>query len=359
MDKKTLNMLKELTEAPGVSGFESEVRAVIRKYMQPISTIEADHLGSIICKKKGSKAAPKVMLPGHMDEIGFMVKLVDENGFVRFSSLGGWFSQVVLSQRVVIKTSKGDVPGITGSKPPHLLTPEERKKVIELKDMFIDVGAKDKEEAEKKFGIRVGDPIIPVSPFMQLKNKKMLLAKAWDDRVGCGMFMSALMALRGKRHPNTVYGVGTVQEEVGIRGARTSAWVVEPDVCLVLESGIAADTPGIKPEEAQGKLGEGPIIYLLDSGMIPNVKLRDLVIEIAERKKIPYQLSVLERGATDGASIHLHQRGVPCICISVPVRYIHSHVGIINSDDYDNAVRLLVAVIQQLDSATVAKLKQQ
>jgi len=356
MDKQTLQMLKELTEAHAVPGFESEVRAIIRKYMQPVTTIEADNLGSIVCKKAGAKRSPKIMLPGHMDEIGFMVRQVDKDGFIRFSPLGGWFDQVILSQRVAVKTRKGDVLGVVGSKPPHILSSEERNKVVQKKDMFVDVGAADKDEAEKKFGIRVGDPIVPVSPFTPLKNKKYLLAKAWDDRVDCGLFISAIKTLKGKSHPNTVYGVGTVQEEVGTRGARTTANIVEPDVCLVLESGIATDTPGIKPEEAQGKLDGGPILYLLDSGMIAQVRLRDFVIEVAERKNIPYQLCVLERGATDGREIHLHHRGVPSIAIGVPVRYIHSHVGIIHSDDYDRAVKLIVELIKRLDDSTVRKL---
>lgn len=358
MDGETRKMLKELTEAHAVPGFEGEVRDLIRRYMAPITQIETDNIGGIICKKVGDPNGPVVMIPGHMDEIGFMVKLITKEGFLRFSPLGGWFDQVLLSQRVVVKGSKGDVLGIVGSKPPHLLSPEERGKIVAKADMFVDVGASSDKEAEKKFGIRVGDPIVPDAPFTEMKNPKLLLAKAWDDRVGCGLFISAIRRLRRAGHPNIVCGVGTVQEEVGTRGARTTGNIVKPDVCLVAESGIGADTPGMKPEQAVGKLGGGPILYLLDAGMIGHVKLRDLVIETARKSRIPYQLSVLEGGATDGREIHLYDRGVPTLFLGVPVRYIHSHVGLLHTDDYDHAVNLLVAVIKRLDAKTVKKLKE-
>jgi len=353
MKDNILELLKEITGTPGVSGYEAEVRSVIRKHLEGLTTIESDKLGSIICKKEGSSEKPKIMLAGHMDEIGFMVKLVTDEGFVRFSPLGGWWDQVILSQRVVIKTSKGDVVGIIGSKPPHILTEEERGKVVKRKDMFIDVGAASAEEAKEDFGIRPGDPIIPVSPFEVLRNGKTYLAKAWDDRLGCALFIDVIKNLAEEKHPNTVYGVGTVQEEVGLRGARTSAWAVQPDVGMALEVGIAGDVPGVKKEESQEVLGKGPSILVYDSSMIPNLKLRDLFIDTATEQDIPFQFSVMERGGTDAGAIHLNMQGVPSIVMGVPCRYIHSHAGIIHRDDYDNAVKLLVAVIKKLDAEAV------
>jgi endoglucanase len=284
------------------------------------------------------------------------VKLITDQGFVKFAPLGGWLDQVVLSQRVLIRGSKGDVPGLIGSKPPHLMTPEERTKLVKKDDMFIDVGAKDKKEVIEKLGIRVGDPIAPESPFGTLKNKDLLVAKAWDDRVGCALFIEVLKALQKEKHPNTVYGVGTVQEEVGTRGAQTCADVVNPDICIVVESGIAADVPGIKPEETQGKLGGGPLIYALDAGMIGHRRLRDFMAGIAEKKKIPYQFSLLEGGATDGRPIHLHARGVPCVFIGVPIRYIHCHAGIMNAGDFDRTVELLVETVKKLDAKAVKEI---
>ncbi len=356
MNKATRQMLKNLTEAHGVPGFEGEVQAVIRKHLPPRTEIEYDRLGSIVCRKQGSGPEPRIMIPGHMDEIGFMVKLITDQGFIKFAPLGGWPDQVVLSQRVVIRGSKGDVPGLIGAKPPHLMSPEDRAKLVKKTDMFIDIGAKDKKEVVEKYGIQVGDPIAPDSPFAVLKDDNLLVAKAWDDRVGCGLFIDVLKALQDKKHPNTIYGVGTVMEEVGTRGAQTCADVVNPDICLVVESGIAADVPGIKPEEAQGKLGAGPILYVLDGGMIAHRRLRDFVVSIAEKKKIPYQFSLLEGGATDGRPIHLHAKGVPTIFIGVPVRYIHCHAGIMHADDYDKTVELLVETVKRLDAKTVKKI---
>jgi len=356
MDNNTRNMLKELTTADGVPGFETEVRAVIKKHMAPAAALETDNMGNLICKKVGDPNGPAVMIPGHMDEIGFMVKLITKEGFLKFSPLGGWFDQVLLSQRVTVKGRKGDIVGIVGSKPPHLLSPEERGKIVRKSDMFVDVGASSDKEVERKLGIRVGDPIVPDAPFVRMKNPKLLMAKAWDDRVGCGMFMSTIKRLQRQKHPNVLYGVGTVQEEVGTRGAKVAKNLVNPDVCIVAESGIAGDTPGIKPEEGQGKLGGGPILYLLDGGMIGHVKLRDLVMDTAKKARVKLQVGVLEGGATDGREIHVHDRGVPTVFIGVPVRYIHSHVGILNTDDYDNTIKLLVAVVKRLDDRTVKRL---
>lgn len=348
---KTEALLKEITTVPGVPGYESEVRAVIRRQLEGVATIEQDKMGSIICKKVGA-SAPKVMLAGHMDEIGFMVKLITKEGFVRFVPLGGWFDQVLLGQRVTIKASKGDVTGVIGAKPIHLLPPDERKKVIEKKDMYVDIGATSEEEV-RAAGVRVGDPIIPQSEFAILSNPKTYLSKAWDDRVGCALFIEAIQQLTTKPHPNTVYGVGTTQEEVGLRGATTSVYMVNPDVAIVLESDIAGDVPGIRPEESNIKLGKGPTLLMYDTRMIPNLRLRDLTLATAAEQGIPLQLSLIEGGATDGAAIHMHNAGVPTVVIAVPARHIHSHGAIIHRDDYDNALKLLLALVQKLDADTV------
>lgn len=345
-------LFKEITEAPGVPGYESEVRAIIRRYLEGIAIIEQDKMGSIICRKAGLADSPKVMLAGHMDEVGFMAKLITKEGFVKFVPLGGWWDQVMLAQRVVIKTCQGDVLGVTGAKPPHLLPPEKRKEMVEKKDMYIDIGATSQEEVKER-GVRPGDPIIPVSDFAVLANPKTYMSKAWDDRVGCALFIQAIQRLTEEPHPNTVYGVGTVQEEVGLRGAKTSAHVVSPDVAIILEVDIAGDVPGIEPEESAIKLGQGPTLLVYDKRMIPNLKLRDLVIETAQELGIPLQFSAVEGGATDGGMVHIHAGGVPTVVIGVPTRHIHSHVGILHRDDYDNALKLIVALVKKLDQTTV------
>ena len=356
MKEESMQLLKELTEVAGVPGYEREVSAVIASHLGKTCSITHDKLGSIICEKKGSTESPRIMLCGHMDEVGFMVKRVTDKGFIRFVPLGGWWDQVLLAQQVVIKTHKGDVPGIVGSKPPHALEPEERKKVVKQKDMFIDIGASSKNDAEKKLCVRPGDPIVPVCPFTPMNRDKLFMAKAWDDRLGCGMFVDVIKQLAKKKHPNTVYGVGSVQEEVGLRGARTSVTLVKPDAALIMEVGIATDTPDVKPDDVEGHLGKGPQIGILDSSMIPNLKLRDLAISTAETLKISYQLQVMIRGGQDGGQIHLHAEGVPCVYIGVPTRYIHSHAGIIHGADYENAVKLVEAIVKKLDKRTVANL---
>jgi len=221
--------------------------------------------------------------------------------------------------------------------------------------MYIDIGATSAEEV-KELGVRPGDPAVPVFPFTISGTGKTYIGKAFDDRVGCGILIDVIKNLARESHPNTVYGVGTVQEEVGLRGARTSSWVVEPDVGLTMEVGVAGDVPDVKKEDAQGKLGKGPAIVIRDGTMIPNLRLRDLFIETAEALRVPYQFDLLDRGGTDSGAIHLHRRGVPNLVIAVPTRHIHSHAGIIHRDDYDRTVELVTAVIKKLDVETVADL---
>ena len=350
---QTQELLQELTEAHGVSGYEVEIRALARRYMEPLGTIEQDRIGSLICRQ--GKSGPRVMLAAHMDEIGFMIHHVTKEGFLKFHPLGGWWDQVLLAQRVIVKTRKGDLAGVIGAKPPHMLSADERKKMVEKKDMYIDIGATSKEEVEEA-GVRMGDPVVPDTAFQVMANGKSYMGKAFDDRVGVALTIDALRHFSEAHHPNMLYGVATVMEEVGTRGAKTSVEVVDPDVAFVLESDICGDVPGIKPEESDIKLGTGPALSLLDARMIPNLALRDLVIETAEELEIPLQLSTMIGGATDGSQIHLHRTGVPTVVLGVPARHIHSHASIIHRDDYDQALELLVAVVGKLDEETVAGL---
>ncbi|MCS6963332.1 M42 family metallopeptidase [Thermoflexus sp.] len=347
-------LLKTLTEAHGVPGYETEIREVMRRLLEGLGEVEQDNIGSLICRR--GEGGPRVMLAAHMDEIGFMVKHITPEGFIRFTALGGWFDQVLLGQRVVIKTHKGDVIGVIGAKPPHLLPSDERKKVVEKKDMYIDIGATSAKEVEEA-GVRVGDPIVPLAPFQILANGRTYLAKAFDDRVGCAVLVEVMRRLAQEGHPNTVYGVATVQEEVGLRGAATSVEKVNPEVALILESDIAGDVPGIKPEESPVKLGGGPTIVVYDARMIPNLRLRDLAVETAQSLGIPIQFSVIEGGATDGGVIHLHKGGVPTLVIGVPARHIHSHGAIVHREDVERAIALVTALVQRLDAETVARLK--
>ena len=352
-DTKTL--LKNLTEANGIPGYEAPIRALVREYMQSLGELSQDKLGSVICQKSGSVEAPRVMLAGHMDEIGLMVKHITKEGFIKFLPLGGWFDQVLLGQRVVIKTSQGEVVGVIGAKPPHLLPAEERSKVVVKKDMYIDIGVSSAEEVEQ-VGVRPGDPVIPRADFVELANGQTYMSKAFDDRVGVALMISALSELQDQQHPNTIYAAATVQEEVGLRGATTSMRAVDPDVAIILESDIAGDVPGISPEQSSVKLGQGPTMLIYDARMVPNLALRDFVQATAQELEIPLQLSYVEGGATDGGAIHLHNVGVPTVVLGVAARHIHSDSSIIHRQDYDNAVKLLVALLTRLDAEKVASL---
>jgi len=350
---KTVELLKTLTEAHGVSGFEKEVRAVVRDYMEPLGELSQDKLGSVICRHRGD--GPRVMLAAHMDEIGFMVHHIDKRGFIKFLPLGGWWDQVMLGHRVTIKGGKGDVVGLIGAKPPHIVTPKEREKLVTKDQMYIDIGASSADEVAEA-GVSLGDSIVPQGDFVELAGGKTYLAKAFDDRVGCAVIIDVLRELGSRDHSNDVYGVATVMEEVGIRGATTSVRAVKPDVAIVLESGIAGDVPGIKPEQSSVKLGAGPDVSLLDARMMPNDSLRRLVQSTAADLDIPIQLSTMPRGGTDGGSIHIYGTGVPTVVISVPARHIHSHGSIIHRDDYDSCVRLVTELVTRLDEETVASL---
>ncbi|MFC4737509.1 M42 family metallopeptidase [Bacillus daqingensis] len=349
-----LSMLKDLTDANGVPGNEREPRDVMKRYIEPFADeVETDQLGSLIAKKHGSvQNGPKIMVAGHLDEIGFMITNIDDNGFLKFQCVGGWWEQVMLAQRVTVMTKEGDIPGVIGSKPPHILPAEARKKSVDKKEMFIDIGAKDRAEAES-FGVRPGDSVVPVCDFTVMKNEKYLMAKAWDNRIGCAIAIEVLRRLKDEDHPNTVYGVGTVQEEVGLRGAKTSANQIQPDIGFGVDVGIAGDTPGVSDKDALAKMGEGPQIIVYDASMISHKGLRDFVTDTADAADIPYQFDSVPGGGTDSGAIHLTANGVPALSITIATRYIHTHAGILHRDDFENAVKLIVEVIKKLDRDTV------
>jgi putative aminopeptidase FrvX len=351
---KYKKLLQELTDSHGIPGFEEEAVAVMKKHIEAADDISYDKLGSLIARKKGTSQRPRVMIAGHIDEIGFIVREITPDGYIKFFPVGGWWGHVALSQRVIVKTSKGDVPGVIGAKPPHLLQEEERKKVQEVKDMFIDVGVCDGFDVQS-LGVRPGDPVVPDSKFRIMGNKDLYMNKAFDNRIGAAAAVAVINELSGVKHPNTVYGVGTVQEEVGLRGAGTAAHVVDPDVAFVADVSLASDGPDA-PKGSYGKLGTGPSVTVFDGSMIPNRRLRDLVVDTANEKKIPFHFAAIDRGGTDGGRIHISRGGVPCIYMGVATRYIHSHTGIIHKGDFENLVKLIVEVIKKLDKKTVESL---
>ncbi|MCA0992478.1 M42 family metallopeptidase [Guptibacillus hwajinpoensis] len=353
---ETLQMLKELTDANGVPGNEREPREVMKKHIESLSDeIMYDNLGSLIAVKKGNAEGPKIMVAGHLDEIGFMVTRIDDKGFLYFQTVGGWWEQVMLAQRVNVMTRNGNIMGVIGSKPPHILPAEQRKKSVDKKDMFIDIGASSREEA-MEWGVKPGDSVVPICEFTVMNNEKMLMAKAWDNRIGCAIAIEVLRKLKGETHPNTVYGVGTVQEEVGLRGATTATNMIKPDIGFAVDVGIAGDTPGVSDKDAQSKMGKGPQIIMYDASMVGHKGLRDFVTDTADENNIPYQFDSIAGGGTDSGKIHLTANGVPALSITIATRYIHTHAAILHRDDFENAVNLIVEVIKKLDADKVKEI---
>ncbi len=355
-DDKALSVLKQMIESFGPSGFERETAQIIKEYMKAYADeILTDKLGSVIFLLRGQNERPHLLLAGHIDEVGFVISGIDEKtGFLSFNPLGGWFDQVLLSQRVVVRTEKGDLHGVIAAKPPHLLSDEERNKVVTQDKMYIDIGATSGKEAMEA-GVKIGDPVVPWSPFLLIHQRRVAMGKAFDDRIGAFVMMETLRRIREEHiiHPNTIYGAATVQEEVGLRGAQTVAHIVDPDVAIVLEVDISGDVPDIKPSEAPAKMGKGPSLVTYDRSMIPNQPLKEFVIQTAKEVGIPFQLSQVFKGGTDAGRIHLNRAGCPSVVLSVPTRHIHSHVGLLSLEDVENTVRLVIELAKRLDKKTV------
>jgi len=340
-----MELLKKLCNAHGVSGFEGKVTEIMKKeFKKSCESIEIDSFGNVIAKKgKGEK---KIMLAAHMDEIGLMVKHINEKGFINFVKIGGIDDRVLINQRVIIKTKKGDIPGVIGSKPPHLQKEEERKNVIKHEELFIDIGARDQKDAKKR--VEIGDPIIFEPNFGQF-TEDVFYGKAIDDRLGCYILLRVMEKIP-RDIDMTIYAVGTAQEEVGLKGARVSAFKLNPDYAFAVDTTIAGDTPQIKETESSLKIGKGPAITITEAsgrGVVTHPKLRELLIKTAKKYKIPYQVDVLEGGMTDGAIIYLTREGVPTGVISVACRYIHGPTGVFNMKDVDNAIKLLTKALME------------
>ncbi|MBS96631.1 MAG: M42 family metallopeptidase [SAR202 cluster bacterium] len=355
---KTIKLLEKLSNGHGPTGFEGQIRQIIREEItNPEINIDTDGLGSLICKIEKDKQFPKIMLSAHMDELGLMVRYITEEGFIKFQTLGGWLDQSIVNQRWIIMTKSGNIKGVTGIKTVHVMNETERKQIFPKDNLFIDVGAKDKKDAEERLGILPGDPISPDSSFEFLNSENMLLGKAWDDRVGVALLIETLNSLDTKNLPNNVFGSCTVQEEVGLRGAITSSYTIAPDININLEVGVAGDYPGMNPNLAQEKLSSGPSIFLHDSSMIPNLKLRDFCIDTAKKLSIPIQFSVISGYGEDGAAAQKSFGGIPAINIGIPTRYLHSHNGIIDLNDFIKAKTLVKSLVENLDTTTVKSIK--
>jgi len=342
-----LNLFKKLCETPGISGYEERIREVIKEELEKVTdVVKIDKLGNIIGIKKAKKISgkptpKKVMLAAHMDEIGFMVSFIDKDGFLRFAPVGGFDPKTLIAQRVVVHGAK-DIGGVIGTRPIHILSEEERKKLPQIKDLFIDVGMK-KDEVSKI--VKKGDFITLDRNFMEL-NKKIITAKALDDRAGVYVMIEALKRI--KDCYVDIYAVATVQEEVGVRGATVSSFAVEPDVGIALDVTIASDIPGTKEEEVATTLGGGTAISLMDSYTISNKKLVDFLRKLADENKIKYQTDILLGGGTDAGAIQRSKSGVPACTLSIPTRYIHSVVEMCHKEDVESSINLICKFLENV-----------
>lgn len=351
--KHDLNLLKDLCIASGVSGYENEAREIIKKEFDKICDyVEIDNFGNLIGRitkeniEKGKRK--KIMIVAHVDEIGLMVKYISKEGFINFVKIGGIDDRILLGQRVVIKGKNGDVFGIIGSKPPHLQKEEEKKKVIEHTDLFIDIGCASKEEAEKK--VEIGDIIIFEPNFGNLNND-IYYGKAIDNRVGCYALIKIIEEIKNLNIDAEIYGVASVQEEVGLKGARTAVFKINPDYAIAIDTTIAGGTPHIKETESNLKIGNGVAITFIEAsgkGVIVNEKLKEIFVNTAKENKIPYQYDVLEGGMTDGAIVYMSREGIQTGVLSIPTRYIHSPTGVFSMVDVDACIKLTVESIKKL-----------
>ena len=336
-------LLKRLSEAHGISGYEDEVREIVKDALEPFADeIRVDNMGNLVAVKKGE--TPSVMIAAHMDEIGMMVKQIDDDGFIRFTCIGGWFDQTLLHQRVILHTPEGNVRGVIGAKPPHVMREDERKKVVEARDMFIDIGASSRDEVEKR-GISIGTPITIDRDFTFITDH-IVTCKAFDNRSGVTAMIEAFKRTSSSAE---VVAVATVQEEVGLKGARTSAFEISPDIAIATDVAIAGGHPGIDRRDTTVELGKGPVITVSDAagrGIITPRNVLKWLEESAKKYEIPYQLSVSEGGTTDATAIQIARSGIPTGVVSIPTRYIHSPVEMLDLKDLDRCAELIAKALE-------------
>jgi putative aminopeptidase FrvX len=352
---RTEALLRELSNAPGPSGYEEPVRAIMVRELKPAAqSIRYDGLGSVIAQHGSS--GPRVMLDAHMDELGGAVRRVTPDGFVTMQMLGGWLDQALPGQRWVIIGSHGPVHAVSGIRDIHIVPAADRDKPFNRDNLYLDLGARTAADVAA-LGIQPGDPVVPDSNFAELNGTGRYVGKAWDDRVGCAVVIEAFRRLAAQGHPNQLFVAATTQEEVGLRGAHTAADVIRPDIGIAIEGGIAGDQPATHPDETQARLGGGPGIFLYDSSALPNRRFTALTRETAAAAHMPLQIDLVQGYGDDSAEIQKAVGGAPTINLVVPVRYTHVHNGVMDRRDFDQMVTLVVALIQRLDASTVARMR--
>jgi len=354
-----ISLLKKYSDASGPSGFEDEVRELVVEDLKEVSDkLWIDSMGNVIAMKRGSTDR-KLMVAAHMDEIGLIVKHIDDKGFIRFAPIGGWNERILPGSRVRVRSTSGKwMRGVIGVKPPHLMTPEEEKKVIEMDKLFIDVGASSRDEVAA-MGIDKGSPIVFDQELISVGSYRVT-GKALDNRAGLVVALKAF--LEAEPRDASLYFVATVQEEVGLKGARTSAYQISPHIAIAIDTTTANDVADVEEHEAVAKLGLGPAIKIVDgrsgSGLLTHPKVYEKLVSVAKEKEIPYQAEVLTGGTTDSSAIQLTKEGVPAGTISLPTRYIHSQVELLDLRDLHGAAELLKAFYEALSVEWIDEIRE-
>jgi len=349
--KNKLETLRQLCDAHGASGFEDDVRELFVEQTDGCGTVGTDRVGCVY--RELGRDGPRVAVAGHMDEVGFQIQSITADGFLRFVPLGGWWSHTLPSQGVIIRTVKGEkIKGLIATEPVHFLPESKRNQVVPIDAMFIDIGASSREEVAQ-WGIEIGNSVVPDTLFSAMPKERLYVAKAFDNRVGMAGVIETMQHFSKNEHPNTLLGLATCQEELGLRGAKTLARVTKPDVAIVLEGPPADDLPGYPKDTAQGRLGGGVQVRLSDPSAIMNTRLVEFVKEVAKRHGIPHQLTVRRSGGTDAGSFTLAEEGIPSLVLGVPARYIHSHRSVIHYDDYLAMTELVEKLVAELDQKAV------
>ena len=357
MDKQRLDLLKRLSEVSGISGDEREVAKLVKAELADVAdSIEFDNLGSLIATVNGKdKDAPVVMLSAHMDEVGFVVRAIEKGGYLRLHNVGGWWPHVVLAQEFTVKTRDGkEYLAVSGAQPPHGMPAEQRNRVLEVKDLYLDLGVSSDEDV-KNLGIRLGDTVTPRQSFAIMNDGKTLLGKAWDDRVAVAVGIEVLKEIKKLGIDATVVLAATVQEEVGLRGARTSAQKIKPDLAFALDVTMSYDLPGSPVLDT--KLGAGAALSVMDGSVIAHRGLFDYVEAIAKKHDVKYTYDVMTAGGTDSGEIHKVGEGVVNMTLSIPCRYFHSHTSLVHYDDVSASIDLLVHTLKTIKNDTLTALR--
>ena len=359
MTEREINLIRALCEANAPSGFEDETVRAAREALKDVCDVEEDHLRNLyLYRKRNTGNKPVLMLDAHSDEVGFMVHSIRPSGTLRVVQLGGWNRATLPGAAVSVRVRDGSwIPGVIAAKPPHFMSAAEKERAgaPEIRELAVDVGATSAAEAEAVFGVRIGEPVVPDTPFRYDAEKGLFFGKAFDCRIGCAALIEVMRRIADEDLAIDVVGALSAQEEVGERGCMVTVNRIRPDAALVFEGCPADDTFG-EPYAMQTKLGHGPMIRFMDNSVICNPRFVRYALDLANEKGIPAQAAVREGGGNDAAIIQSQLLGAPAIVLGVPVRYIHTPACIAAEADYDATVELALALIRALNQSVIQSL---